>query len=187
MQEERRSEEMVHNVPYKVFGPKNYPFMRLLSLFQGGACAVCGNEEGPRYPSGNFLVLDHDHRRLQSRGLLCGKCNSKLTFAEGTGFDFYDSRHQVTPDQWGEDLGRKIRSYLSDPPARALLNKIVQEEKCQNRNWVYNPRDLKELVRLWEAKQIGRLALRESDIKNLTRDCREDFLKLERRLREAGK
>lgn len=185
MQDERRSEEMIYNVHYKVFGPRNYPFMRLLCLFQSGTCAICGDGEGQRYPAGNFLVLDHDHRRLQSRGLLCGKCNSKLTFAEGTGFEFYDSRHKVSPDQWGEELGRKIRGYLSNPPARALLNQIVRENRCRNKKWDSNLEDLRELVRLWEARKIGELALTQADIRNLTRECREDFARLEKKLQEG--
>lgn len=42
---------------------------------QGSGCGVCGWK--PRQ-GGRLLAVDHDHRTGRFRGLLCGKCNSKL-------------------------------------------------------------------------------------------------------------
>lgn len=39
---------------------------------QGRSCAICGQ------PGGKDLHVDHDHRRQEVRGLLCGKCNRAL-------------------------------------------------------------------------------------------------------------
>lgn len=36
---------------------------------QGGVCAICKESDGVR------LHMDHDHKTLVIRGLLCGKCN----------------------------------------------------------------------------------------------------------------
>lgn len=38
---------------------------------QDGGCAICG---GPGLPP-NFLVVDHDHKTREIRGLLCDPCN----------------------------------------------------------------------------------------------------------------
>lgn len=42
---------------------------------QGKACAICGASEGR-------LVVDHCHRTLRIRGVLCSKCNLGLHFIE---------------------------------------------------------------------------------------------------------
>jgi hypothetical protein len=42
---------------------------------QKGCCAVCGTKNPHPHP--NFSV-DHDHRTLKVRGLLCHKCNSAV-------------------------------------------------------------------------------------------------------------
>ncbi len=41
-----------------------------LLKFQGGGCAICG-----RPPANRKLDLDHDHRSMVVRGLLCVRCN----------------------------------------------------------------------------------------------------------------
>jgi recombination endonuclease VII len=44
----------------------------LLEL-QRGRCAICGAEPGTRR-----LNIDHDHRTMELRGLLCHSCNRRL-------------------------------------------------------------------------------------------------------------
>jgi hypothetical protein len=41
---------------------------------QGGVCAICGRPD----VTGRDLALDHDHKTLRVRGLLCGNCNHAL-------------------------------------------------------------------------------------------------------------
>jgi hypothetical protein len=41
---------------------------------QGGGCALCGRPPSPT----RRLDLDHDHRRMVIRGLLCWRCNRAL-------------------------------------------------------------------------------------------------------------
>lgn len=45
----------------------------LLELQEGG-CAICGRPPGERR-----LDMDHDHRSMTIRGLLCTTCNRRLT------------------------------------------------------------------------------------------------------------
>jgi hypothetical protein len=40
---------------------------------QGGHCALC-----PSTPKTRRLHIDHDHRQMRVRGLLCFRCNSLL-------------------------------------------------------------------------------------------------------------
>jgi hypothetical protein len=42
---------------------------------QGGVCAIC---QKPPKPGGRRLHMDHDHKTLQLRGLLCFRCNRAL-------------------------------------------------------------------------------------------------------------
>ena len=41
---------------------------------QGGVCAICGNPPSNR----RKLDIDHDHKRMVVRGLLCHRCNRVL-------------------------------------------------------------------------------------------------------------
>jgi hypothetical protein len=43
---------------------------------QGGVCAVCGHP-----PKRYRLSLDHDHKTMALRGLLCHACNRLIGFA----------------------------------------------------------------------------------------------------------
>jgi hypothetical protein len=42
---------------------------------QNGVCAICG-----RPPSNRKLNLDHDHKEMKIRGLLCYRCNKSLPY-----------------------------------------------------------------------------------------------------------
>lgn len=42
----------------------------MLLIDQGGRCAICGEE-----PTRKPLVMDHNHKTGQIRGLLCSRCN----------------------------------------------------------------------------------------------------------------
>lgn len=73
-------------------------YEELLAL-QGAAC-VCGQAAYAR----KFCV-DHEHKTLEVRGLLCFRCNYIL-----------GARWRVTPE-----LLRALAAYLEDPPARQLV------------------------------------------------------------------
>lgn len=44
----------------------------------GGLCDICGHHPAERHLKMNRLVIDHDHRTGQFRGLLCSSCNTGL-------------------------------------------------------------------------------------------------------------
>lgn len=54
-----------------------YALYEALMKKQGGVCAICGKTNGKRR-----LHMDHNHRTLRIRGLLCYSCNTKLGFVE---------------------------------------------------------------------------------------------------------
>lgn len=70
-------------------------FNRLRS-YQYGGCALCGKVS-------HDLELDHDHKTLLIRGLLCNPCNLLL--------DEYEKKKR---------LYRHFEAYLEDPPMKAL-------------------------------------------------------------------
>lgn len=41
---------------------------------QGGVCAICGREPSPK----RRLDMDHNHKTMKIRGLLCVRCNRAL-------------------------------------------------------------------------------------------------------------
>ncbi len=45
---------------------------------QNGLCAICQGPPQNYGYSANKLMIDHDHRTGEVRGLLCNKCNSGL-------------------------------------------------------------------------------------------------------------
>jgi hypothetical protein len=51
-----------------------------LHLAQNGVCAICGELETRTTRAGGLLMLavDHDHKSMKIRGLLCGSCNLGL-------------------------------------------------------------------------------------------------------------
>jgi hypothetical protein len=56
----------------KVYGIDDQEYIRLLAL-QGGKCAICRTR-----PVGKRLAVDHDHKTMKNRGLLCKRCNRDL-------------------------------------------------------------------------------------------------------------
>lgn len=50
------------------------PFYDRILAEQGGTCAICSKEPNPK----RRLDLDHDHRAMYVRGLLCHRCNRAL-------------------------------------------------------------------------------------------------------------
>jgi hypothetical protein len=68
----------------------------LLEL-QGGVCAICGAKPGTRR-----LHIDHDHKTMELRGLLCHRCNRYL------------------PPWADAHWLQRVYNYLEHPPARDL-------------------------------------------------------------------
>lgn len=70
---------------------------------QNGLCAICGPVTGHSGQS-KRLMVDHDHRTGEVRGLLCGICNDIL-------------------GRWRDDPSCFARGfhYLKHPPAREVL------------------------------------------------------------------
>ena len=69
-------------------------FYDALLEFQGGGCAICGKPPNPE----RRHALDHDHKTMLLRGILCTVCNRRLT-------------SRLTAD-WL----RKAADYLDNPP-----------------------------------------------------------------------
>ncbi len=70
----------------------------LLAL-QNGVCALCLR---PPKEGGRKLNIDHDHKSLELRGLLCFKCNRAL------------------PEHVSAEWLGKAKAYIESPPARRL-------------------------------------------------------------------
>ncbi len=67
-----------------------------LRRYQDNGCALCGEVR-------NDLVLDHDHKTMLVRGLLCTNCNHLL--------GDYERRKR---------LFAHFEAYLAEPPMKAL-------------------------------------------------------------------
>jgi hypothetical protein len=81
------------------YGLKPGDYQKLLAA-QGGRCAICGCAPGRKR-----FAVDHDHKTLEVRGLLCLRCNHHLLGAS----------HDDTPILYA------AIAYLTNPPARAAL------------------------------------------------------------------
>lgn len=56
-----------HNLKKYGLTPEEFSY---LHMYQTGVCAICRKKR--------TLVIDHDHKTLRTRGLLCGSCNRAL-------------------------------------------------------------------------------------------------------------
>lgn len=72
--------------------------------YQHGHCALCSST-----PKTRRFAIDHDHRTMTTRGLLCHRCNRALPAWVTAGWL------------------RRAADYLESPPAVALLS--ANEEK----------------------------------------------------------
>ena len=61
--------------PHKQLVNKARPYYDAMLAAQGGVCAICGRVPTPgarRFP------IDHDHKEMYIRGVLCTRCNKWL-------------------------------------------------------------------------------------------------------------
>ena len=86
---ERRSKEVIKGTDYNRYLRMIYSQYRLreedlveLMDLQRGCCAICGSSLVYPNWSKAHLHIDHCHKTLKIRGLLCGKCNWLLGVAE---------------------------------------------------------------------------------------------------------
>lgn len=84
---------------HTAFLRKNRKHYDALFAHQGGGCAICGREPSTK----RRLDLDHDHREMRLRGLLCIRCNRALP-------------SWITA-AWLRDAAQ----YLDNPPAQIIL------------------------------------------------------------------
>lgn len=75
MAKKRRPRRLVHR-DLREEARKDGTYDRLFEA-QEGKCAICRKPP----PPGKVLQIDHDHRTLLIRGLLCVGCNLKLRYS----------------------------------------------------------------------------------------------------------
>jgi hypothetical protein len=80
--------------------PISYDIYEELLEYQEHKCAICGADD-----SFNRMVVDHDHKTGELRGLLCEGCNH-------TAVGVYERKGKYRTEHHTEI----IRKYLSDPP-----------------------------------------------------------------------
>lgn len=49
---------------------------------QNGVCAICGTKPNTKGNNGKILLVDHNHKTGEVRGLLCHRCNKLLSDAQ---------------------------------------------------------------------------------------------------------
>jgi hypothetical protein len=76
-----KARRILRRTRLKEFGLTEKDYNTMLAL-QGGVCAICKMKETMQYQGITAsLAVDHDHESGAVRGLLCGKCNRMLGFA----------------------------------------------------------------------------------------------------------
>ncbi len=69
-----------HIAILRKYGMTEEDYKRMVE-YQQNLCAICGNEETCKTKTGERrkkLCLDHNHKTMKARGLLCNKCNALL-------------------------------------------------------------------------------------------------------------
>jgi hypothetical protein len=90
-----------------------------LMSFQGGACAVCRKPFPENYRD---IHADHCHEQQLPRGLLCQACNHAEGMIRKTG---------LSP----EEFGRRLTTYLGNPPAARVGSEPHFQETLEERNY----------------------------------------------------
>lgn len=78
---------------------------------QGGGCAICGMK-----PRTKRLHVDHDHKTMMVRGLLCSNCNSGV----------------LASAKDSPEILRAAAAYLEAPPAPRALNCHIRATEKAN-------------------------------------------------------
>ena len=94
----------------KTYGITAEQYAALL-VSQNGACAICKQTRSYR------LNVDHDHASGHVRGLCCRLCNGKL----------------LTAARDNPETLRSAADYLENPPAFAVIGKVVAPIEQQDR------------------------------------------------------
>lgn len=88
--------------------PKDY---QLMLKAQGGRCGICQRAQEERR-----LVVDHCHKTLEVRGLLCDQCNTAIGLLSGDA----SNQHLFAAAAWCDktqpnDAQRHLRQTAADP------------------------------------------------------------------------
>ena len=75
---------------------------------QDGKCKICGVSPRHCYPKRGGLVVDHDHKSLKVRGLLCVRCNLLVGYMEDVTTQIIEKAHNYI-------------FSLTSPPDNAIL------------------------------------------------------------------
>jgi hypothetical protein len=74
---------------------------------QGGVCAICSRPPSAR----RRLDMDHDHRELRLRGLLCNRCNRSIpTWMDSKWCRAAADYLERGPIDWLEDLLKEAKT-----------------------------------------------------------------------------
>src|SRR4051812_5301033 len=61
--------------PHRILRDNARPYYDAMLASQGGVCAIC---KRPPAPGARRFNIDHDHRAMYIRGILCTRCNKWL-------------------------------------------------------------------------------------------------------------
>ena len=76
------------------------PYYEAMLEAQGGVCALCGREPSER----RRLDIDHDHKDMYIRGLLCHRCNRWLASWLTVPWLLKASKYIVRGPKWFENI-----------------------------------------------------------------------------------
>lgn len=98
----RRRKEGPAAKRHRAFVRAHRPHYDALLVFQAGRCGVCG-----ALPEARRFDMDHNHRTMAMRGLLCSNCNR------------FGVKDWMTPE-WA----RALADYLEDPPFDQFMRRL---------------------------------------------------------------